>query len=138
MGGNMPAPMTKPIAMPKGINPNSKPAGNLASLADMAKVKAAMKSFDLTNPNSYLGNRTTSRVPLGAVKPQVMGGSSPRRPMPAPTAPTNNVGIGKFEQDQFNQPRAMGMLKTGGTVKASKRADGCAVRGKTKCKMVQP
>ena len=51
-----------------------------------------------------------------------------------PTAPKNDVGIGKFMQDQVNKPRAM--LKTGGAVKASKRGDGIAQRGKTKCRMV--
>jgi hypothetical protein len=78
-------------------------------------------------------------TPVG-LKPQIMGGSSNkmgpdsvRTGTPAPTA-QQNVGIGKFMQDQVNKPRAM--LKAGGAVKASKRADGCAVRGKTKGRMV--
>lgn len=61
----------------------------------------------------------------------------PPTPTPPPTPvpqPKQDVGIGKFMQDQVNKPRAM--LKTGGAVKASKRGDGIAQRGKTKGRMV--
>jgi hypothetical protein len=59
----------------------------------------------------------------------------PRPPTPPPEPqPKQDVGIGKFMQDQINKPPAM--MKKGGAVKASKRADGIAQRGKTKGRMV--
>lgn len=53
----------------------------------------------------------------------------PSKPL---TTPTSNPNVLKF-----NGPMVQSRLKAGGAVKASKRGDGIAQRGKTKCRMVQ-
>ncbi len=123
MGGGMPTPMAKPMEPMMGLKPQF-----MGGSSD----KMGPGSVRTGTPVPPRPPTPTPR-PMPAPKPAPKPAPTPR-PMPAPTAPTNNVGIGKFEQDQFNKLPAM--MKKGGAVKASKRADGCAVRGKTKGRMV--
>jgi hypothetical protein len=93
----------------------------------------------------YTGPMLPAAPKRPGVKPTVTG--APATPMTPKPAPAGMTGLGSAAQ---NNPRMMGNLgalgaglgkrmgmKEGGSVSsASKRADGCAVKGKTKGKMV--
>ena len=118
-------------SLPKGFSPSFNPTNP--------------RPIPFSKPNPFQGSTSPPRQPAPTAtgpKPQVMGGSSNKMGpssvktgMPASTA-RQDVGIGKFMQDQVNKPRTAGKLKDGGAVKGSKRGDGIAQRGKTKCRMV--
>jgi len=145
IGGYTPKPVAQP--MPNNPTPNvrgavGKPIGAVGQKPVGSPIPANLAGPSSTRtdtpskPIATVGiPSTTMPRPIATVG--IPSTTMPRRtPIPVlgakPTAPTNNVGIGKFMQDQFNKPRSMG---EGGAVKA-KRGDGIAQRGKTRCRMV--
>jgi len=131
IGGYTPKPVAQP--MPNNPTPNVRGAVGKPIGAVGQKPVGSPIPANLAGPSS---TRTdTPSKPIATVG--IPSTTMPRRtPIPIsgakPTAPTKDVGIGKFMQDQFNKPRSMG---EGGAVKA-KRGDGIAQRGKTRCRMV--
>jgi hypothetical protein len=85
-----------------------------------------------TRPGVTTGGPKPAPMPMAGTRPGVTTGG----PKPAPTpAPASINGLGS----RFARATAVKPMKKGGKVKvssASKRADGCAIRGKTKGKMV--
>jgi hypothetical protein len=77
------------------------------------------------------GGPRSAPMPMAGTRP----GVTTAGPKPAPMPMANPRGIGPAPMT--GGPKPMPMMKKGGKVSsASKRADGCAIKGKTKGRMV--
>ena len=108
-------------------------------------VKVTQKEVSVeTMPTGDIGS-------VDRMNPDVVGADMGRTNIPAPIEDISseaglmdkirNIGAGKTDRSSWVDPmeqarKSMGFKKGGSVSSASKRADGCAVRGKTKGRMV--
>ena len=152
-GPSQSKPATKPLPTPRSRAQNvpGVPAKG-QGLDDFTRSRMEQSRAATANKTPATPTRPeTPRPPTPSVTPPPVT-SRPTRPTPMPTrslgsGPTAPVNMGKL--NQINSMVAgrpsptpargtpMRPMKTGGSVNssASKRADGIATRGKTKCKM---
>jgi hypothetical protein len=121
---NMPPARPVPVAPRRAITPRPLSAPS-ASRQDVADAVA----------QAVAGREPQAPEPRRGASPYIYGGPSPLDPILR-----NTAGARRSRQESERAGRAMegSPFKKGGSVKssASKRGDGCAVRGKTKGRMV--
>ena len=129
-------PVGAPSGPPKSLPVKTGPANTANAIPpNVSAFLAANKNGALTKAPSWADSMQTALKNPPRVTPEIQGmadmsSAIARGPVPNPLNPTGSL----------NGPRFGGMgMKKGGKVKsssASKRADGCVVRGKTKGKII--
>jgi hypothetical protein len=116
--------------------PNLNQSGPNAVPGSIGGLKNAINQ--LTGRNRFAA---TTPAPASSGRGSIFGGGGSRNqppptPAPAPTkAPFSGISAGEGRA-MANRMGRMGMKEGGSVSSASKRADGCATKGKTKGKMV--
>ena len=142
--GGMPAPMAKPMGPSMGPKPQIMGGSSNKMGPDSMKtgVPSNPANMSIAKPPGLTGAGFTKFTGPPIVKTaENFKGLTP--PSGRPTINPNSPGVMKAPTmpPMTKGPMAgdmghAGRLKKGGEVKASKRADGCAIRGKTKGRMV--